>query len=98
MAFGLLHQTLLKTQSLVMLGLILIQAEFLSIMMDTGLRLEQPRLVQQDLLEHPVHKVRLVLLVPQDQQVQLQQLQDLLVQLEPQGLQDLLVQAAVGEI
>jgi hypothetical protein len=79
-------------------GLILIQAEFLSIMMDTGLRLEQPRLVQQDLLEHLVHKVRLVRLVPQDQQVQLQQLQGLLVQLEPQDLQDLLVQAAVGEI
>jgi hypothetical protein len=79
-------------------GLILIQAEFLSIMMDTGLRLEQPRLVQQDLLEHPAHKVRLVRLVPQDQQVRLQQLQGLPVQLEPQDLQDLLVQAAVVEI
>jgi hypothetical protein len=81
-------------------GLILIQAEFLSIMMDTGLRLEQPRLVQQDLLEHPVHKVHKVQpvqLVPQDQQVQLQQYQALPVQPELQDQQDLLVQA-VGEI
>jgi hypothetical protein len=40
-------------QPLVMLGLTLIQAEFLFIMMDTGLRLVQHQLVLQDHKELP---------------------------------------------
>jgi hypothetical protein len=81
-----------------MLGLTLIQAEFLYIMMDTGLKLEQHLLVQQDLQvlqERKEHKVLKEILVQQDQLAQPLQLQDLQVQLEPQDLQDLLELAAV---
>jgi hypothetical protein len=81
-----------------MLGLTLIQAEFLYIMMDTGLKLEQHLLVQQDLQvlqERKEHKVLKEVLVQQDQLAQPLQLQDLQVQLEPQDLQDLLELAAV---
>jgi hypothetical protein len=81
-----------------MLGLTPIQAEFLYIMMDTGLKLEQHLLVQQDLQvlqERKEHKVLKEVLVQQDQLAQPLQLQDLQVQLEPQDLQDLLELAAV---
>jgi DNA-directed RNA polymerase subunit H (RpoH/RPB5) len=81
-----------------MLGLTPIQAEFLYIMMDTGLKLEQHLLVQQDLQvlqERKEHKVLKEILVQQDQLAQPLQLQDLQVQLEPQDLQDLLELAAV---
>ncbi len=61
-------QHLQLAQALVKLGLIQIQAEFLSFMMDTGLKQEPRQLVQQVLSVLQVQQVQLVRQVHKDQQ------------------------------